>query len=192
MGDIYVKQFNELKSQSPVTARFIFEILAKEVGIDVNQQQELALNASLVANRLGLSFNKSLKAFDSIQDKTSPEAFDKLKLMYQKLLSEHQQLLEVKTPTPTVEYVEKVVVEYVEKVVTVQSQDNTRIEFLENKVKQLEGELRDSLNENCEIKIELNFANNEIRDLKDWIKDLKLEQSRVKPQTDNRFLLPGN
>ena len=49
---------------------------------------------SLINNRAGLTFNKCLKAFDTLQDIYSPESYKKLKDLYQQLATEHNNLLE--------------------------------------------------------------------------------------------------
>jgi uncharacterized coiled-coil protein SlyX len=92
----------------PGSYRYILEALS------IRNDQTEALNTSLIANRLGLAFNKQIKAFEAIQDATSPDAFDELKEAYYKLAEQHAELLKIKTPQPRVEYVEK----FVDRVVT--------------------------------------------------------------------------
>jgi phage anti-repressor protein len=91
---------------------FVEKLGVKQTQTPVDQTPDL--NASLVANRLGLAFNKQIKAFEAIQDATSPEAFDELKKAYYQLAVEHSELLKVKTAPPKVEYVDKIHTQYID------------------------------------------------------------------------------
>jgi phage anti-repressor protein len=103
--------YQELKKLSTFYANeFVEKLGIKHITVD----QTPDLNASLVANRLGLAFNKQIKAFEAIQDATSPEAFNDLRKAYYQLAEQFSELLLVKTAPPTVEYVDKIKVEYVD------------------------------------------------------------------------------
>jgi phage anti-repressor protein len=91
---------------------FVEKLGIKQTQTHIDQTPDL--NASLVANRLGLAFNKQIKAFEAIQDATSPEAFDELKKAYYQLAVEHSELLKVKTAPPKVEYVDKIHTQFVD------------------------------------------------------------------------------
>jgi phage anti-repressor protein len=101
-------QLKEIEISNPV----VYGLAVKALGVSVDQTPDL--NASLVANRLGLAFNKHIKAFEAIQDATSPEAFDGLKKAYYQLAVEHSELLKVKTAPPKVEYVDKIHTQYID------------------------------------------------------------------------------
>jgi hypothetical protein len=104
MANDAVCRLKEVEKLHPVT----FQQAVIALGLDAGNQLE-ALNTSLIANRLGLAFNKQIKAFEKLSDATSPEAFDALKESYYKLAEDHAELLKTKTPQPIIEYVEKVV-----------------------------------------------------------------------------------
>ncbi|AND75629.1 putative antirepressor [Nostoc phage A1] len=78
------------------------------------QTSENDLKASLVANRLGLAFNKQIKAFETLSDALSPEAFDNLKQAYYKLAEDYAELLKIAKPRTA--YIEKIIEVPVEKV----------------------------------------------------------------------------
>lgn len=59
-----------------------------------SEQMQRDLNTSLVANRLGLAFNKQLKTLELIQDTYSPDAYNKLKDMYHTLAVDYNQMVE--------------------------------------------------------------------------------------------------
>jgi hypothetical protein len=98
IADKAIAQLKKLEKSNPVT----YQMALKSLGVD----SELAETTSLVANRLGLAFNKQIKAFEAIQDATSPDAFNELREAYYKLAEDFQQLMKVKTPSIQVEKVE--------------------------------------------------------------------------------------
>jgi phage anti-repressor protein len=84
--DNLVKRLKEIEQLSPV----LYQYALSSLGGEPIQQ---SLDASLVANRLGLAFNKQIKAFEILSDATSPEAFDKLKAAYYQLAKDYQSLM---------------------------------------------------------------------------------------------------
>lgn len=96
LTDTVVSSLEQIFMMSPTvyqTAKtMIAEKLNLNLGITASQND---LNASLVANRLGLAFNKHLKALDKVQDISSPDAYLNLKKSYEKLLEDYQKVLQV-------------------------------------------------------------------------------------------------
>lgn len=171
-ADSAISVLKEVQTMHPVTYQMALQSL------EINQNAlELADTSSLVANRLGLAFNKQLKAFEAIQDATSPEAFDSLREAYYKLAEQHAELLKLKTQPPTIEYVEKPVVktEYVEriveKIVEVPS-GNSLVEFA------LRSENQDLKAENKDLQRQLN----NIWEIYNKAQDI----------SDSKFLLPSS
>lgn len=103
-----IRYLKEIEISNPI----IYNLAVKALAPLHDQTPDL--NASLVANRLGLAFNKQIKAFEAIQDATSPEAFNDLKKAYYQLAEQFSELLQAKTAPPKVEYVDKIKVEYVD------------------------------------------------------------------------------
>jgi hypothetical protein len=151
-ADSAIATLKEVQKLHPVT----YQMAIQSLGCPPNNNAlELADTSSLVANRLGLAFNKQIKAFEKLSDATSPEAFDSLKEAYYKLAEQHAELLKLKTAQPTIEYVDKIVekvvvkTEVVEKIVEVPS-GNPLVEYA------LRSENNDLKAENKDLQRQLN------------------------------------
>jgi hypothetical protein len=96
IADEAVTMLKDIQVSHPATYQMVIQAL--EIPQKSDSSLELANTSSLVVNRLGLAFNKQLKAFELLQDSTSPEAFISLKQQYQELAEQHAELLKLKTP----------------------------------------------------------------------------------------------
>ena len=95
---------NNFKQEYPILHQTLIQSLVDNLESISTQK---SLDTSLVANRLGLAFNKHLKAFEVLQAATSPESFVKLKEQLSELMIDYQKLLKIKTPETIISYVEK-------------------------------------------------------------------------------------
>ena len=93
LGQAVKDNLSQLEKLSSTHAAVVKHEIIGNVSISPTQMQQ-SLDVSLVANRLGLAFNKNLKTLELIQDTYSPEAYNKLKQLYQDLAVEYNQLIE--------------------------------------------------------------------------------------------------
>ena len=147
LGQIVKDTFKQLENLSSTHAAIIKQELIGNISLSPIQMKR-DLDASLVANRLGLAFNKNLKTLELIQDTYSPEAYNKLKQMYHDLATEYNQLVESQTQK------DKQLTDYTElatkydalqdKYETARQTSRQRIEKLEDEVKVLTDIINDS------------------------------------------------
>lgn len=176
-----------VEANYPGSYRYVVEALG------IRGSQEEALNTSLVANRLGLAFNKQLKAFDAIQNATSSESFDDLKEAYYKLASDHAELLKTKTPQPRVEYVDKYIETIIEKRVEVPTE---RVVIKTEYVNDLASELKlDDVQRELEaLKRKYSNLSSDYRELENQYQNLmeiyQSSKNQLPSSAQSRFQLP--
>jgi phage anti-repressor protein len=99
-----IATLKEIEGSHPVTYQMAIQALS--IPIDPRTQLHIdnALDSSLIINRLGLAFNKDLKAIDILKDSYSPDAVNKLKEAYDKLALDFANLLSSKASERTAQF----------------------------------------------------------------------------------------
>lgn len=91
-----IKHLQQLSETSPLLHRMVLEVINKQARFKP-LESTIASEAALNAHRWSLTFNKHRKAFETLSDALSPEAFDKLRAAYNQLLLDYSELLTAKT-----------------------------------------------------------------------------------------------
>jgi hemerythrin len=112
LADSVLVQLQQINALSPT----VYETAKAMIVKTLNLQPSVAptssqndLNASLVANRLGLTFNKHLKAFEMLEDTAGIESYAKLKKAHSQLIKDYQELLQDAQPSNDCKpYVDKI------------------------------------------------------------------------------------
>lgn len=94
------QDLNRLETLSKPLAEVLKQTILGDIPRVINQtftssdQMQRDLNASLVANRLGLTLNKHLKTLEMIKNIYSPESYNQLKQMYEELAIDYNKVIE--------------------------------------------------------------------------------------------------
>lgn len=186
IADVVMVEMRRVNELHPVTCKVITQMIIDEFGGTVVSQNDL--NASLTANRLGLAFNKQIKAFERLSSETSPEAFINLKEAYLSLAEQHAELLEAKTPRTNVETIIKEV-----EVLRQNPEHEKEMNKLNNLLLHKEKEINSLEKEVNNLNQQISHYESVLYQREYNITRLeKIIEQQPKPQADKRFLLPGS